>query len=227
MQKIGHRGAKGHEPENTLASFRKAIQLGVDAIELDVHALNDGMLVVIHDKKVNRTTNGKGYVSKKTLQELKNLNAGKGEKIPTLQEVLDVVKRKVQINIELKGENTALPASQIIKEYVKNNGWNYDDFLVSALDHRELQKFHTLVPQVRIGALILGLRINYDKYIKELNAYSIHMFAKLVRKSVVEKAHEKGLKVFVYTVNSKKEIEKMKSLGVDGIFSDYPDRIIQ
>jgi glycerophosphoryl diester phosphodiesterase len=226
MQKIGHRGAKGYEPENTLASFRKAIQLGVDAIELDVHALNDGTLVVIHDKKVNRTTNGKGYVSKKTLQELKNLNAGKGEQIPTLQEVLDCAERKVQVNIELKGKDTALPASQIIKSYVKNKGWKYSDFLVSSVNYNELRTFREFLPQVRLGLVILGIFIHPDRYVNELHAYSVHPYVKFVRRSLVEKLHKKGLKVFVYTVNSTKDIEKMKSLGVDGIFSDYPERIL-
>lgn len=225
MVRIGHRGACGYEPENTLASFQKAIAMGVDAIELDVHLSRDGSLVVIHDPMVNRTTNGRGLVSKKTLEELKKLDAGKGEKIPTLQEVLDLVAGRVQVDIELKGTNTALPVSKIIQEYVRHKGWKYSDFLISSFHHRELSKCKQLVPQVRIGVLIVGFFIHFDRYVQELDAYALIMWSKLVRKSVVQKAHSHGLKLYVYTVNNTAEIEKMKALGVDGVCSDYPDRI--
>src|SRR5260221_725361 len=107
MLVFGHRGAMGYEPENTLRSFEKAIELGVTMIELDVFVLQDGSVVAIHDPVLNRTTNGNGIVTNKSLQEIKMLDAGKGEKIPTLQEVLDVVARRVRVNIELKGKNTA------------------------------------------------------------------------------------------------------------------------
>ena len=91
---IGHRGAMGYEPENTLRSFQKALDLGVDMIEFDVHLCKSGELVVFHDEKVNRTTNGQGYIAQKSLEKLKELDAGQGEKIPTLEEVLDLVKGK-------------------------------------------------------------------------------------------------------------------------------------
>ena len=107
LLKISHRGACGYEPENTLASFKKAIEINADMIELDVHVCKTGEVVVIHDEKVNRTTNGKGYVSQKNLESLKKLDAGKGKKIPTLIEVLDLVNKRVKVNIELKGKKTA------------------------------------------------------------------------------------------------------------------------
>ena len=225
MKKFGHRGAGGYEPENTLASFKKAIELGVDAIELDVHSLKDGTLVVIHDKKVNRTTNGYGYISKKTIEEIKLLDAGNGEKIPTLQEVLDLVNRKVQVNIELKGKNTAFPVSILINEYVRKKNWKYSDFMVSSFNLHELLVFKKLLPKVRIGVLIIGFILQFDKYVA-LGAHSVNIWSKLVRKSAVEKAHKYGLKLFAYTVNNKSEIAKMKDMGVDGVFSDYPDRIL-
>lgn len=224
MIKIGHRGAAGYEPENTLASFKKALQLGVDGVEFDVYALRDGTVVVMHDKKVDRTTNGKGSVTEKSLQELKQLDAGKGEKIPTLQEVLDVVDGHAQVNIELKGEQTAGPVANIIKDYVQHKGWKYNDFFVSSFNHKELKRFKELLPNVKIGVLIIGLLVRFDQY-KKIDAYSVNMFSKLIRKSTVEKAHKHGLKVYAYTVNTEKEIEKMKNFQVDGIISDYPDRI--
>ena len=112
---IAHRGASGYEPENTLRSFRKAIGLKSDAIELDVQLTKDNKLVVIHDETVNRTTNGKGKVKDLTLRELRKLDAGKGEKVPTLEEVFNLVKRKVKIHVELKGNNIAKPVNDLIK----------------------------------------------------------------------------------------------------------------
>jgi len=100
--KIGHRGAMGYQPENTLISFEKAIQLGVDMIEMDVEKCKTGELIIIHDQKVDRTTNGEGYVADFSFEEIKKLDAGNGEKIPTVQEVLNLVKNRVKINLELK-----------------------------------------------------------------------------------------------------------------------------
>jgi len=137
--KIGHRWAAGYEPENTLASFKKAIDLNVDMIELDVYLCKTGELVVLHDPKVDRTTNGIGYIEEKTFEEVRNLDAGKGEKIPTLKEVFELTNRKVKINIELKWAGTAKPVSKLIKEYVENKWREYDDFMISSFDHYELK----------------------------------------------------------------------------------------
>ncbi|MBA6363297.1 glycerophosphodiester phosphodiesterase, partial [Colwellia sp. BRX8-8] len=109
----------GHEPENTLRSFKKALALNVDAIELDVYVCKTGELVVIHDDKVDRTTNGIGYTEDKTFVELRQLDAGKGELIPTLEEVLDLVDKSVIVNIELKGRSTAIATYQVIDKYIK------------------------------------------------------------------------------------------------------------
>ncbi len=106
MLRVGHRGAKAYAPENTLASFRKAIEIGVDAIELDVRKTKDGHLIVIHDADVKRTTNGKGLVSELTLEQIKSFNAGEGERIPTLQEALDFLDKKVKVLIELNGSGS-------------------------------------------------------------------------------------------------------------------------
>lgn len=225
MQIIAHRGASGYEPENTLASFKKAIELGTNGVELDVYVLKDGNVVVIHDKTVDRTTNGSGYVTEKSLLELKKLDAGNGEKIPTLKEVLDLVNRKVTVHIELKGKDTAIPVSTIIREYVKNKKWKYSDFYVSSFNHSELKNIKKLIPQVKVGALIVGIIKNYDLYKKDFGAYSVNIWYPFVGKPVVQKAHNKGLKVYVYTVNSYKDIEKMKLTGVDGIITNYPDRL--
>ncbi len=223
--RIGHRGACGYEPENTLLSFKKALELNVDMIELDVYLCKTKELVVIHDDKVDRTTNGRGYVTEKSFEELRQLDAGKGEKIPTLQEVLDLTNKKAKVNIELKGEGTAKPVSKVIEKYVKEKGWSYDDFLVSSFNHYELLKFSKLSPNIKIGVLIKGAPIDFAEFAEKVNAYSVHLSLKFINKEFVEDAHKKGMKVFVWTVNDKEEMQRMKELGIDGVFSKFPDRI--
>jgi glycerophosphoryl diester phosphodiesterase len=225
LMSIGHRGACGYEPENTLASFRKAIELGIDMIELDAYVCKSGELVVIHDDKVDRTTNGKGYVVEKTLEELRDLDAGKKEKIPTLIEVLDLIDKKTKVNIELKGVETSEPVSKIINKYVDENGWSYEDFLVSSFNHYELQKFSKINSNVKIGALICGIPLGRAEFVEKLNPYFISPSLEFIDKEFVDDAHKRGLKVFVYTVNCLDDIKKMKKMGADGLFSNFPDRI--
>lgn len=219
--RIGHRGAAGYEPENTLRSFQKALDLDVDMVELDIHLCRSGELVVIHDHTLKRTTNGSGYVARKTLEELKQLDAGKGEKIPTLEEVLNLINGKVQVNVELKGRNTAKPLAQLLQKY---NYGSYDDYLVSSFNHAELAVFHELLPQVKTGML-------YKKpprtltTLKRNRAYALHISKNRITRGLLDKVHNLGMKVFAYTANDPQEIEKLYSLQVDGIFSDYPDRV--
>ena len=223
--KIGHRGAMGHEPENTMRSFKKAVELNVDAIELDVYVCKTGELVVIHDDKVDRTTNGTGYTEDKTFAELRQLDAGKGELIPTLEEVLDFVDKRVIVNIELKGRNTAFTTYQVIDQYIKNYGWSELDFIVSSFDHHELNKFKHLYPQVPIGVLIEGIPLSYSNCAVELNAQSINLSINFFNQDFVNDAHKKGLKVYVYTVNDHDDISKVKKLNIDGIFCNFPERL--
>ena len=119
---IGHRGARGHEPENTLRSVRRALALSAHGVEIDVWFV-DGELIVIHDAKLERTTNGHGYVSRKTFAQLRALDAGEGERIPTLREVFETVDRRAVIHIELKGRRTAGPVRALIAEFVDRRGW--------------------------------------------------------------------------------------------------------
>lgn len=254
--KIGHRGAMGYEPENTLRSFKKAIELNVDMIEFDVHVCKTGEIVVIHDDKLDRTTNGKGDVSKTSFKELRKLNAGKGEKIPLLQEVLNllcptklirvkhraqyttttnkldgsfcccsIIDKKVKVNIELKGKGTATPVFEVIETYVKENGWSYNDFLISSFNHYELKKFNKLNPKVKISVLTEKISNEVVKFAEKINAYSVNPSIEFVNKKFVDNAHKRGMKVFVWTVNNADDIERMKQLNVDGIFSDFPDRV--
>jgi len=224
--KIGHRGAAGYEPENTLASFKRALELGVDAVELDVHCCSTGEVVAMHDKTLERTTNGKGYVIEKSLAELKSLNAGKGQQIPTLEEVLNLIDKKTIVNIELKGAHTAESVAKIVRYYINNYGWKPEMFWISSFDHEQLKKFRSLEPEIKIGALVTRIpRRRYADFIETLEVDFINPSMNFINKKFIDQAHKKGLKIFAYTVNHPEDIIRMKLLGVDGIFSNFPDRL--
>ncbi|HMP81245.1 MAG TPA: glycerophosphodiester phosphodiesterase family protein [Verrucomicrobiota bacterium] len=222
---FGHRGAAGHEPENTLRSIRKALELGAHGIEVDVH-FTDGHLVVIHDDTLQRTTNGRGPVAKKTFAELRTLDAGHGERIPTPAEVFDAVARRALINVELKGPRTAAPVVALIDEYVRQRGWHYEDFLLSSFDHEQVCQAKHLRPEIRTAPLINKIPPGLAEFAEQMGAWAVNVSRRCVTQALVDDAHARGLKVFVYTINESRDIAKMKSLGVDGVFSDFPERAI-
>ncbi len=219
MKKIGHRGASGYEPENTLIAFEKAIELNVDGIELDVHLSSDGELIVIHDETIDRTTNGKGFVNKLTVLELKKYG------IPTLIEVLDLVNQKCFINIELKGIETAKPVNDLINHYISDKKWKINDFLISSFDWNMLEKIQLLNPKIRIGVLTEESIEEALAFAKKINAFSIHPDYIFLSKENVALMQENGFEVFPWTVNSTEAIKQMKSFNVNGIISNFPDRI--
>lgn len=224
MKIIGHRGAAGHEPENTLISFKKALELDVDMIELDVYVLKTGETVVMHDNKVDRTTNGKGYVMDYSFADLRKLDAGNGQKVPLLSEVLDLIDKKMPVNIELKGQGTAKSVAALITTYKEEKGWTDNLFVVSSFNHVELAEFIRLMPSIKTGALAEGILLGYSEFAQKLGSFSANVSAEFVTPELVDDAHKRNLEVFVYTVNDESEIARMCSLGVDGVFTNYPDQ---
>lgn len=225
MLKIGHRGAKGHAPENSLISFQKALDMQVDGIELDVHLSADGELIVIHDETIDRTTSGKGLVNKLSLHELKSVLIENKHEIPTLQEVFDLVNQNCVINIELKTYETAAKVTELIEKYVSEKNWQYDCFLVSSFDWNALQQVRFLNDEIPIGILTetnLDLALAFAKFIQ---AKSIHPHFHLLTKENTKQMQEKGLQVFPWTVNEQEDLKKIKSFNVNGIITDFPDRI--
>lgn len=223
--RIGHRGAMGYEPENTLRSFRKALELGCDMVELDTHVCKTGELVVIHDPTLERTTNGRGPVRERTLDELRSLDAGKGEKIPLLEEVLDLVQGKAAVNIELKGSATARPLARLIDRLWQEGNWSWEAFLVSSFDYEELSAFRKLDPETPVGILFDKKPPRLFEFAGSIQARSLHPRYRIVTSELVSAAHGQGIRVYVWTVDEPEDIEKMKRLNVDGIFSNFPDRI--
>ena len=223
--KIGHRGANGYEPENTLVSFEKAIEMGADGIELDVHASLDGHLIVIHDDTIDRTTNGKGFVNQMTLAELKSFRINENIEIPTLEEVLNLVNKTCFVNIEIKGIDIADKVVAVIEHYISDKNWKLEDFIVSSFDWNNLQQVRFLNDAIRIGVLTetnLDLAISFARFMK---AEALHPDFEFLTKENTAKIKEYGIQVFPWTVNETEAIQRMKDFQVNGIITDYLDRI--
>jgi len=219
---FAHRGASGYEPENTLLAIRKAIELGARWIEVDVYAV-DGELVVFHDKRLERTTNGKGKIEKCSLSYLRSLDAGKGEKIPLLREVLDILGGEIGLNIELKGANSAGLTAELIDDYALQGRLNYRQIIVSSFNIQELQAFKRYCPRVRIGALTHKFLKDYAQFGEQLGAYSIHADIEEINQEFIDDTHRRRMKFFVYTVNDAEEMLHLREMKADGIFTNYPD----
>lgn len=223
---IGHRGAAGHAPENTLLSMDTALRLGVDAIEIDVQLHPSGELLLLHDLTLDRTSNGRGLFSGLSLDALRKLDAGRGQQIPTLEEALDLIEARVTLNIELKSWNgTALAVAQVLREHVAA-GWPAELFAVSSFHLPELYEFKQAAPEIAIGVLYCGVPLEWAGLAAELDAESLNLSSEFVDERLIADAHARGLKVNVYTVNEPAEIAQLHDIGVDGVFSDYPDRVL-
>lgn len=221
---IGHRGAPAYEPENTLRSFTKALEQGADMLECDVYALPGGELVLFHDRTLQRTTSGRGYLLHHSFRELRKLDAGKGERIPTLQEFLDVVGARVPVVIELKTVGSAKLVAAVIDTYVRDHGWRYDQFIVSSFYHYEVQAFkRDYAPHITTAGPINMMPLNHSDYARELQADIVIPDIDHLDKAFIDHAHQNGIKVFTYTVDSYEDTQLAYHLGVDGIFSNTPD----
>ncbi len=216
---IGHRGAAGLEPENTLRSFARAIELGVDAIELDVYCV-DGELVVIHDDTLERTTDGHGDVMASSFDVLRRLDAGNGERIPTLAEVLQLAQSRVIVNIELKGANTAARVAACIAAHPRV------DVLVSSFDHGELARFRAIAQHTRVAPLFHRTVTHMFDIAASLQAWSVNLSERLATAERLHAIAENGYRVLVYTVNDLTLGARLKADGADGIFTDFPDRML-
>lgn len=212
---IGHRGAKGYEPENTLDSFQKAIDLGCDGIELDVHLSANGEAVVIHDKTVNRTTGEQGFVTDYTSSELKKFG------IPELEEVFRLVNKRCFINIEIKDAHAIIAVLNLIEKLAVD----LTLFQISSFNWEVLSFCYTNKQRISLGVLTDNSIEKALAFAKSINAYSINPYYKLLDKETVTLMHQNGFLVFPFTVNEPADIENMKLYNVDGIISDFPDRV--
>jgi glycerophosphoryl diester phosphodiesterase len=218
---LGHRGCAGIEPENTIRAFKRAMDLGVDFIELDVRKSRDKKLVVIHDDRVDRTTNGNGSVRDLTFEVIRKLDAGKGEKIPSLEEALDLLKKEKQrIAIEIKEPDTL---DEIVK-IVTKEGLSSKVIIVSFW-HNVLKRIKEIEPEIKTGAIFVGRPVDAVSIAKAAKSELICLKHKFVDEEVVVECHTNDIGVNAWVVNEIEDIERMKELGVDIISSDYPDRV--
>lgn len=219
---IAHRGASGDYPENTLLAFREALKLGANWLELDVHLSEDGEVVVIHDEQLDRTTSGHSRVGEFPLTALHTFDAGRGEKIPLLREVLELIDGETVLNIELKGVGSAEPTARLLNELFEQERLTPDNLLVSSLDVQELKSFRSLQPDLRMAAVFDRTPDNLWRCVEELNLWSLHVEMELAKEELINEAHRRGVRLFVFTVNDKADMVRLRKLGVDGIFTDYP-----
>jgi glycerophosphoryl diester phosphodiesterase len=218
---IGHRGTAALEPENTLLSIKRAMDIGVDAVEIDIHLSKDKELVVIHDATVDRTTNGKGPVSSYTVQEIKRLDAGKGETIPTLQEVIDLIDKRVKLIIELKEEGTERPVVDII---VRNN--LFDKACVISFWHKLVKTVKKMDGRIKTGVLLVGSPVD-TCIATQASADVLVMKYTFVDREFVEIVHKTGLKVFIWNIDDRDLLKPYVDMGVDAIGTNDPRVLVE
>ncbi len=213
---FGHRGAPGYprRGENTVGSFKKALLSGATGLEFDVRRSADGRLVVIHDETIDRTTNGKGIVSRLSYEQLRQFDAGDGESIPLLSDVLDRFGSQCLLNVELKVTGIASDVSRLILEKRLEH-----QVLVSSFDWDDLE---ALAP---IPIALLSSKLHdLIATARRLGAAAIHPRRELVTPTLITTAHDAGLRVHAWTVNEPAEMIRLKTFGIDGIFTDFPAR---
>ena len=241
MLKIGHRGAPVYAPENTLRSFKKALEMGVDSVEFDIRRTKDDVLVVLHDATLERTTNGAGFLRDRTLQEVRVLDAGEGERVPTLAEALEFLKGKTRVTIELK-ERDCVPR---LRAALHTAGpWNAADVMFLAFDEKnpeasdsawaDLAELKNIYPQFCTALLFTprkmmesGLSVaQICETAVAMKADALAPWSKMVTKEMIDLVHAYRLKIFTWVVDSRSDAVLLGSWGIDGIASNDPATLI-
>lgn len=239
---IAHRGASGSAPENTLASINKAIEFGADMVEIDVHLSSDNEVIVIHDNTLDRTTTLKGNVKDHTLKEIKKADAGswygerwKNEPVPTLEEVLHTINGKVKLLIEIKDGSDVYPGIEektieVVKHHGAESWCILQSFSDAAVEKCLAAKTSMPVYKLVVGN-VPGLPLYHDGKMHGGTAYNNKQVAginpnkRFARKRIVKKLHERGQQIYVWTVNDEKDMQKLLNWGVDGIITNYPEKL--
>lgn len=218
--RVGHRGAAGHAPENTLAAIAAGIASGVDFVEIDLRRTADGELVALHDATVDRTTNGTGRINRLSLREVKKLSAGNGQQIPTLKEVLETTGGRAGLVLELKVKGIARQTVESVRQFGFKNPVIYASFR-----HEELTDVRAADPEASL--MVLFDRLPGPSVSRAMTYTPSHVGLRhsSATRRLVKSFHNAGILVFVYTANRPSDIEHVLSLGVDGVISNFPERI--
>ena len=232
---IGHRGACGHAPENTMASFRRAIELGAQAIEFDASVSQDGVAVVMHDFNVDRCSDGTGPLVLKSMAEVDTLDAGswfapefKGERVPRLSDALNVLAEAgIALNLELKPTlGWEEPTARAVAETLKNH-WPKDArILVSSMSTLALDIFHDVMPGTPLGLIVYAVPQAWLERLGTHHCLSLHCHAAFASKELADAVHASGHRLHVYTVNDPDQAKALFAMGVDAVFTDFPDRML-
>ena len=221
---FAHRGFSARYPENTMLAFQKAIETGCDGIELDIHVSRDGKIVVIHDETVNRTTNGTGFVKDMDYAELRALDAGKGEHIPSIEEYFDLVEKyPLLTNIELKNSVFWYEGmEEKIIEMIRKRGMG-ERIIFSSFNHFSILKCKKLAPEIRCGFLVWSWIIDVGAYTKKHGIEGIHPEYRSLTGEAVREIQSGGVAINTYTVDDRESMERLIALGVDSIITDDPE----
>ncbi|MBQ8029818.1 MAG: glycerophosphodiester phosphodiesterase [Clostridia bacterium] len=236
MSKIfAHRGFSGKYPENTMLAFEKAVELGVDGIELDVHLTKDDVLVIIHDEDIKRTCDGEGLVKDFTYEELKKFDASATFRgvygvcpIPTLEEYFELVKdTPIITNIELKTGIFEYPTiEKKTIDMIKKYGLE-DKIILSSFNHFTIKRCEEIAPEIKRGFLSGDWLIDFGKYTAAQNVQCCHPLYLFLSEATIKEIHDQGLEINTWTVNEYEDIKRLSSLGVDSLIGNFPDRMIE
>ena len=217
----------GHVLENTIESVQKAIELNVDGIEIDVFKSKTGELVVYHDPFLSRLSNSNAFIEQISLDSIKKIELIGGYFIPTLKEIVDIIPEKIFLNIELKGQDTAFETNKIIINYLNTYNFPVSKFIISSFRWDELKKIRSFNKDIPIAILVDSLYKIDDaiKLAKQINAVALNPNKNFITKEIVNKIQSNNIKVYPYTINTPRNIRRIRSMGVDAIITDYPERI--
>ena len=233
VKKIAHRGASGRYPENTRLAFTKAIEANADMVEMDCQLSRDGHVVVFHDENLRRTAGARGAIHGKTLDELKKLDIGrwrkgsfKGERILTLEEALEVLAGRADLCLEIKSFAGSLPGIELKILFILSHYDYLERTIVASFDYQRLGRVRELAPDATLG-LIFDSAVKQDPLAaaSQLGAKSIHVERSLATRDFCAQAWAQGLEVYVWTVNELRDMQVFISMGVQGLISDFPERI--
>lgn len=226
---IAHRGGpqigQAPLPENSLAAIKRALELGVYAVEIDIFQI-EGELLVTHDRRLGRVVSGQGIITEHSLAYLREQRLENGEAIPTLQQILQLIGDKAVLNIEIKGADSVATLTRVLQDYVSTCQGNYEQYVISSFDHQQLFQCAQQLPHVKRGVLIEGIPLDYAACCEPLKAYSFNTHLSFITPELIADARTRGLKNWVYTVNHEDDWQMMAALGVDAVFTDKPDKLL-
>ena len=223
---IAHRGGPLMNnqplPENSLAAIARALDAGVDAVEIDIYQI-EGELLVTHDRRLGRVVSGQGIITDLPLVYLRQQKLENGEPLPTLRDILALVGDRALLNIEIKGANCVPVLQQQLAAFVGDHQLSFEHYIVSSFDHQQLYQSLQTMPQVKRAALIEGIPLDYAQCCEPLKAYAFNTHLSFITPELINDARKRGLKNWVYTVNHEEDWRWLQELGVDGVFTDKPD----